>query len=87
MHRSFGPTPASPDPSGRSHCRPGQADAGQQFAIDVPLTTVGPNISTMAEQAIRILIGDNDPADHWHDITLPSELIVRQSTLAAEAYE
>ncbi|TMV50761.1 LacI family transcriptional regulator [Paenibacillus mesophilus] len=58
-----------------------------EHLTDVPLTTVGPNISTMAEQAIRSLIGDNDASGRWHDITLPTELIVRQSTLPAEVYQ
>lgn len=54
---------------------------------DVPLTTVGPNIRELAERAIDILIGETAVDDVWCDMTVPTELIERQSILAAKAYE
>lgn len=49
--------------------------------LDVPLTRVGPGFVPFAERAISLLVDEMPEAGQlWHDQTIPSELIVREST-------
>lgn len=53
-----------------------------EMLLDVPLTAIGPSFEQMAEQSVKLLVdGAPDVAEgEWFDQTLPSELIVREST-------
>ncbi|WP_158301666.1 LacI family DNA-binding transcriptional regulator [Paenibacillus mesophilus] len=54
--------------------------------LDVPLTTVGPNIEQLTEAALDILTGDRPDASQgrWVDMNVESELTVRESVLRPE---
>lgn len=54
-----------------------------EFVLDVPLTTVGPNVESLAKQAIGLLL-DDAPAgeEQWRNATAESELIARASTVS-----
>jgi LacI family transcriptional regulator len=50
--------------------------------LEVPITAIGPSFDLLAEQSVRLLVDgvSEHTEDEWYDQTIPSELIVRQST-------
>jgi LacI family transcriptional regulator len=52
---------------------------------DVPLTTIDQSIHEMGAQAVRLLVDLIDGnTERPHDVTLPTALVVRQSTGPAQ---